>query len=512
MNSTLSSLEPKSLWGHFDQLRQVPRPSQHEAAAIAHVKRWAASHGYPVEQDAIQNVVVRVPATPGHEKARLVILQGHLDMVAEKDKGFEFDFLKDAIPVRVDGDWVVADHTTLGADNGIGVATALATADDPSVVHGPLELLFTIDEETALTGASSLDGKLLKGRTLLNLDSEEDGTLFVGCAGGCTTDSTFDLERVPLPAGFAAVKVEVGGLKGGHSGLMIHENRGNSIKVLARVLSALLEKQAVLLGTVEAGNKHNAIPREASAIVAVPTGTVAAVKEVAASVVKMELTERGGIDPNLTIAVSEVKGAPGTVTSPTCTRRFLDMLLAIPNGVIVVSRDIPGLTETSSNLAVIRTEGDRVKVTCSSRSSVAPAVRGVLESARCRRAPRGGSHDRVRRLSRLATRHVVGAAPRGEGDPPQAARTGPEGDGNPCRPRVRDHRREARRRGRHALLRPGALGRARPGREGQHPVGRPLLGVPQGTARLPRLSRAPPADLLEESREPAGGLFGWLPI
>jgi dipeptidase D len=378
MTTTLSNLEPKTLWGHFEQLLKVPRPSQHEEKVIAHLKKWAEAHKYPFEMDAVGNLVVRVPATKGHEKAKPVILQGHVDMVAEKDKATEFDFLKDAIVAKVDGDWVVAEHTTLGADNGIGVVTAMASADDPAVVHGPLELLFTIDEETALTGASGLDGKLLKGRTLLNLDSEEDGTLFVGCAGGCNTETTFPLERAALPKGYATVRIEVGGLKGGHSGLLIHENRGNSIKVLARVLKTL-EAHGVVLGSIEGGNKHNAIPREASAIVGIPTNAVGAAQDLAAAVVRMELTERGTIDGELKITVAAVKEAAKAVASPACTRRLVDLLLGLPNGVITMSRDIPGLVETSTNLGVIHTEGDKVRIIDCSRSSVAPALRGLLD-------------------------------------------------------------------------------------------------------------------------------------
>jgi dipeptidase D len=392
--TAISSLEPKSLWGHFEQLLKVPRPSQHEEKIIAHLKQWAESHKYSAEIDKVGNLIVRVPATKGHEKARTVILQGHVDIVAEKDKSTEFDFLKDGIKAEVDGDWVVAKHTTLGADNGIGVATALASVDDPSVVHGPLELLFTIDEETALTGASGLDGKLLKGRTLINLDSEEDGTLFVGCAGGCNTETSFDLERAPMPAGYTAARIEVGGLKGGHSGLLIHENRGNSIKVLARVLKAL-DAQGVVLGSIEGGNKHNAIPREASAIVGLPSSGVAAAQDVANGVVKMELTERGTIDGDLKVSVTAIKEAPKAVASQAATKRLTDLLLALPNGVVTMSRDIPGLVETSTNLGVIHTEGDQVKVINCSRSAVAPALRNLLDQTAATVRLAGGRSSEV---------------------------------------------------------------------------------------------------------------------
>ena len=219
-----------------------------------------------------------MPGTKGREKAPAVILQGHVDMVAEKDKSTDFDFLKDPIAVVVEGDWVIAPKTTLGADNGIGVAAAQAVADDTAVAHGPLELLFTVDEETGLTGAMNVEGSLFTGRTLLNLDSEEDGTLFVGCAGGCTTDLVFDLSPSASPPGWTELAINVTGLKGGHSGLAIHENRGNAIKVLAELIARTLARGPLRLVRIEGGNKHNAIPREANAVIAVPAGSAASLR------------------------------------------------------------------------------------------------------------------------------------------------------------------------------------------------------------------------------------------
>lgn len=205
MSSPLASLQPSFLWKHFDALRCIPRPSGHEEAVMAHLRSWAESRGLKHRSDAVGNVIVYVPGTKGREKAPAVILQGHVDIVAEKDKSTDFDFMKDPIEVVVEGDWVIALKTTLGADNGIGVAAAQAVADDTSVSHGPLELLFTVDEETALTGATNVDGSLFTGRTMLNLDSEEDGTLFVGCAGGCTTDLVCELLAERRSAGLDRV-------------------------------------------------------------------------------------------------------------------------------------------------------------------------------------------------------------------------------------------------------------------------------------------------------------------
>jgi dipeptidase D len=378
MTSPLANLEPAWLWKHFDQLRQIPRPSRKEERVREHVKAWAAERKFLVREDAVGNVCIVVPASKGHEKAPIIVVQGHLDIVAEKDKATEFDFDKDPIPVKIDGDWVVAPHTTLGADNGMGIAAAMAGVDDPSVVHGPLELLFTIDEETALTGASNLDPKIIKGRVLLNLDSEEDWSLFVGCAGGCTTTTKFPATRVAAPGGYAALKIEITGLKGGHSGLAIHENRGNSIKILARVLRLWLQEHDVLVSSIEGGNKHNAIPREASAVAFVPTACLAQARELAATLRARALTEIATIDPGLEIKVTDVASAPAPIDADG-SRRLVGLLIGLPHGVISMSRDLAGLTETSTNLAVIQSDAKEVTITTSSRSSVEAALRFTLD-------------------------------------------------------------------------------------------------------------------------------------
>ena len=394
MTSPLANLEPKFIWSHFDQIRQIPRPSRHEEKIIAHIKKWADERKFEWVEDKTRNLCVRVPATTGHEKARVVIVQGHLDMVAEKDSGTEFDFLNDPIPCRVDGDWVVADKTTLGADNGIGLAAGLAAADDPAVVHGPMELLFTIDEETGLTGATDLDASLLKGKVLLNLDSEEDGVIFVGCAGGATTEVEFDLHRAAAPAGHVALKLQVSGLKGGHSGLNIIDNRANSIKVLTRIVTRWLDKSPVFIDSMEGGNKHNAIPREASAVVYVPEAFVADATAIAEAEKAAIITEYLTIDGGLAVAVSKADGS-GKPASIDATRRLAAMLIALPDGVSSMSRDIAGLVETSSNLAIIATNGDKVDITTSSRSSVASALRGVLDEGKSVVALAGGRYTEV---------------------------------------------------------------------------------------------------------------------
>ncbi|MFH0903127.1 MAG: aminoacyl-histidine dipeptidase [Pseudomonadota bacterium] len=395
MSSPFCDFEPKTIWTHFEQLLSIPRPSKHEERVIAHIKKWAQANGWETRQDQVGNLVVRIPATAGHENAKPTILQGHVDMVAEKDKTTTFDFLKDPIQVVIKGDWVVAERTTLGADNGIGVAAMMASADAPDAVHGPLDLLFTIDEETALTGASNLDGKLLSGRALINLDSEEDDTMFVGCAGGCTTEIAFPAAQLTaVPAGYSALRLEVTGLKGGHSGLCINENRGNSLKTLARVLTRWLEKQPLLIHSVEGGNKHNAIPREAAALVLVPSAFAAEAKTIAGAVKDDVLEEIKSIDPELAINVDHAD-APARAASAETSLRLVRLLAALPHGVITMSRDIQGMPETSTNLAVIRTDGERILITSSSRSSVAPALRAVLDQIAAAVMLAGGTYTEV---------------------------------------------------------------------------------------------------------------------
>ncbi|MEN6450511.1 MAG: beta-Ala-His dipeptidase [Thermoguttaceae bacterium] len=378
MSNPLASLEPSILWNHFDALRRIPRPSGHEKAVMAHLKAWADARGFKHRSDSIGNLVISVPGTKGREKAPTVILQAHVDMVAEKDKSTDFDFLNDPIEVVVEGDWVVAPKTTLGADDGLGVVAAQAAADDANVAHGPLELLFTVEEESSLAGATNVDPSLLTGRTLLNLDSEDDGTLFVGCAGGCTIELSFDLSPSASPRDWTQLDITVTGLKGGHSGLTIHENRGNALKVLADLLGRVLAQGPMRLVRIEGGNKHNAIPREANASVAMPAGSTSVVKELAAAVVHDTLQEIGRIDPGVRIEVRQAEDC-GVSASEETTRRLVRMLQAIPHGALVMSRDIPGLVETSSNLAVVSTADGRVEMVTSSRSSVAPALRKVLD-------------------------------------------------------------------------------------------------------------------------------------
>ncbi len=380
MTDDLTRLEPRSLWEHFAALTQVPRPSKHEERAVAFVRSVAERHGFPVRSDRVGNLVVDVPATRGRESAQVVILQGHLDMVGEKNKDTVHEFLEDPIRARIDGEWVCATGTTLGADNGVGVAAALAAATDPSVKHGPLQLLFTIDEETGLTGAKELNGSLLRGKILLNLDSEEDGVLFVGCAGGTDTHLFLTPSWSPAAKDLMPHTLEIGGLRGGHSGLNIHENRGNALKLLARLLyAARSEGIPYQLATIQGGSKHNAIPREAEAKLYLARGDESRVRGLMDRLADGFRTELQGIDEDLSLKLTAATDGARVMSAPDL-ERLLGLLMALPHGVLGMSPAIPGLVETSSNLAVALEDQGRVKIVTSSRSSVMPTLRSVASS------------------------------------------------------------------------------------------------------------------------------------
>jgi len=379
MEETLKRLSPAPVWEHFAELSAIPRPSKSEERAVAYVRAVAARHGFTVRSDEVGNVVLDVPATPGHEKAPVLILQSHLDMVCEKNRDVSHDFDRDPIRPYVDGEWVRARGTTLGADNGIGVAAALGSATDPTVEHGPLELLFTIDEETGLTGATRLDPSILLGRTLLNLDSEEDGALYVGCAGGADTKLEWKPVWASAPAGAHFLHIEVAGLQGGHSGGDIHKNRANALKLVGRVLwAARAAGVDFALASIEGGSKHNAIPREAEAVIALAPAAKQALDGAVARMTAAFRSEFAGIDEGLKVTVAEAPAR--NVLSPADRDRLLGLLVALPHGVLAMSPTIPGLVETSNNVAVVRTGEPAIQVFTSSRSSVAPALQGVLQS------------------------------------------------------------------------------------------------------------------------------------
>lgn len=366
---TIKELKPELIWGIFDQITKVPRPSKKEEKIRQFLLDFAKEHNISVKTDEVGNVVMSKPATPGKENAPTVILQGHMDMVCESnDKNFDFD--NNPITTIIDGEWVHADGTTLGADNGIGMAASLAVMVDDSLVHGPVEALFTVDEETGMTGANNLGKDMMNGSILLNLDSEDDGEIFIGCAGGVDTTITFDYKREMAPADNHWFKIDLSNLSGGHSGGDIHEGRANSNKLLARFLFNLSLKHVVKLSEISGGNLRNAIPRAAHAVFGVNSESkekvMVAFNEYVAAVEK----EYAHTDPNMTITIESVEKPEYAIDTDT-SDRLIRSLYACPHGVISMSHDLEGLVETSTNLAAVKMQDNStILITTSQRSSV----------------------------------------------------------------------------------------------------------------------------------------------
>ncbi len=370
MPTPVNELEPKILWKHFYGLTQVPRPSKKEEKVLAYLKQLITDLGYTYEQDETGNIVVRKPATPGHENAPMVLIQGHVDMVCEKNKDTQFDFDNDPIAAYVDGEWVTAKGTTLGADNGIGVAAGLAVLESKDLVHPPMEFIFTVDEETGLTGAKGLKPGFLKSEIMLNLDSEEDGALYVGCAGGMDTAGVLTMNMSAAPATHEALEIMVSGLKGGHSGLDIATGRGNAIKFLTRVLADLRKEfPSIAFSSMIGGSKRNAIPREAEVTVYVPKTDADAIIAKMAGFTETFLNEIKTVEPDLKVLAKRTEGN-GQVMADDQFATFLDLLMALPHGVMKMSADIEGLVESSTNLATVTIDANRMVVGTSQRSSV----------------------------------------------------------------------------------------------------------------------------------------------
>jgi dipeptidase D len=383
MDPNLQGLEPAVLWRHFDQLRQIPRCSKHEERARAYILQVADDLGLESVMDDAGNVVVRKAASPGGADAPIVVLQGHLDMVCEKNADVVFDFDNDPLHLDLKGDLLYAQGTTLGADNGIGIATALAALESRDITHGPIEALFTVDEETGLTGAFALGGDMLKGRLLLNLDSEDMGVITIGCAGGGGTNIELPLVMAPVPDGWAKATVRVEGLRGGHSGIDIHEYRANAVKLLSRVIWYSMKVADLRLISFQGGDKHNALPREASAEVVLPQSEVPRLRQLSDELRSHFLEEFGSFDKDIEVNVEEGGQADGMAASPESTDNAVDLLMALPHGVEKFSHDVEGLVETSTNLASVKTEEATLRLHMSSRSAIRPALdalRGRIEA------------------------------------------------------------------------------------------------------------------------------------
>lgn len=366
---TIKDLKPALVFSIFDQINQVPRPSKKEEKIRQYLLDFAAEHNIAVRTDAVGNVAMTVPATPGCESAPMVVMQSHMDMVCESnDKNFDFN----TQPIRtiIDGEWLRADGTTLGADNGIGMAASLAALIDKDLVHGPLEALFTVDEETGLTGANNLGEGMIEGSILLNLDSEDDAEIFVGCAGGVDTTCTFNYKRSFAPTDFHFFRLEISGGLGGHSGGDIHLGRANANKLLARFLYTLSLEHEVSLAEIDGGNLRNAIPRAAHAVFGVDTARKESVRVAFNKFVADIEVEYKGIEPTLHFELSTEERPEYAIDLDT-TMRLLEALYSAPHGVVSMSRDLEGLVETSTNLASVKMLPDsKVLVTTSQRSSV----------------------------------------------------------------------------------------------------------------------------------------------
>ncbi len=363
----------------FEELSRVPRPSKKEEKIREWVLGFAQKAGYAVQVDGAGNVLLRVPATPGCESGSTIVLQGHLDMVCEKRPTSTHDFETEPLVLEYAGEWLTARDTTLGADNGIAIALALAFAEDEEAKHPPLELLFTVDEETGLTGASNLDGSLLSGKVLLNLDSEELGSFVVGCAGGRSSTITLPKETGPLAPGDTPWRIEVTGLAGGHSGADIKLQRGNANVLLGRSLRRLRKAGSLRVARVSGGNAHNAIPRDAEAIVVIDR---AAEKQLGAEIDRLNdafRRELAATDPQVTVRATKEGALPQELYTREATAALSDMLVTIPNGVYRYSDTITGLVETSANLATLSTEDEGIKILVSQRSSSKAHLEALTE-------------------------------------------------------------------------------------------------------------------------------------
>ena len=385
MDKNFSALAPALVWKHFAAICNIPHPSHHEEKIREYVVDFAKAQGLEYTVDEANNVYVRKPAAAGMENRKGIVIQAHLDMVPQKNNDKVFDFENDPIEAYIDGEWVTANGTTLGADNGIGAAAILAVLEDKTLVHGPVEALFTATEETGMDGAFGLKGGLLQGDILLNLDSETEGELYVGCAGGLDANITLPYVAEAAPAGYVAYAVEVKGLKGGHSGIQIGYQRANANRELFRLLDA--SACDLHLATVDGGGLRNAIPREATAVVLVAEGDVATFEAEVATFEKTLIAEFANIEDSISVKAAVV-ATPAEVIPAEVATKLAKAVIGAPNGVIKMSVEMEGLVQTSSNLARVVSDGQTVKIQCLLRSSVnsekhalGAAIKGVFELA-----------------------------------------------------------------------------------------------------------------------------------
>jgi dipeptidase D len=374
--SKIENLNPQRVWKHFHQLTQIPRPSKKEARIIEYMKKFGEDLGLETIVDKVGNVIIRKPAVKGMENRMGVVFQGHLDMVPQKNSDKKHDFEKDPIVTMIDGDWVTADGTTLGADNGVGVAVAMAVLEANDIEHGPVEALFTIDEETGMTGANNLEPGILKGDILLNTDSEDEGQLYVGCAGGVEVHVNMDYAQDNTPTGYTAYKILVTGLKGGHSGMDINIGRSNANKLMYRFLNHCLYNFDIKLCEVQGGDLRNAIPREAFATVAIKDNECVKFEEEVAIFEKNYKAEFSATEPSLSFK-TEKTDSPAKVMSKNDMTKIVKACFACPHGVERMSDSMEGLVETSNNFAITTIKDGKFNAICLVRSSVDTAKEAV---------------------------------------------------------------------------------------------------------------------------------------
>lgn len=372
MQKALENLKPANVWKFFGEIMNIPRPSKHEGQMTEYLCRFGSERGLETLRDELGNVLIRKAATKGYENAPMVCLQSHTDMVCEKNSDKTFDFLKDPIQPVLDGEWLTADGTTLGADDGIGVATALAILDADDIEHGPLEALFTVDEETGLTGAGGLSTEWLKSEILLNFDDEDEGEYCIGCAGGIDTLADFEYSTTPSVPDTKAFRISVSGLKGGHSGDDINKGLACANKLLNRILWEATYSLNMRLAHIDGGNLRNAIAREAYAIVTVPASNATKLTDLIEKQGKHMQFEFRSTEPGLSVT-AESATMPDTVLEQSCQERLVNLIHACAHGVLAMSREIPNFVETSTNLASIKMDDKKIYITTSQRSSVESA-------------------------------------------------------------------------------------------------------------------------------------------
>ncbi|MDR0348126.1 MAG: aminoacyl-histidine dipeptidase [Tannerella sp.] len=380
MSAEIKTLAPQPVWSYFFDLTQIPRPTGHMDGITGYMLAFGKESGLETKQDEAGNILIRKPATSGFENRKTVVLQSHLDMVPQANRGVAHDFLKDPIDAYVDGEWVKARQTTLGADNGIGVALTMAVLADKNIKHGPLEALFTVDEEVGMAGAFGLKPGFLKGKTLINCDSEEEGELFAGCAGGIDLNVTFQYKKgVPLIEGDVPVKVMLTGLKGGHSGVDIHLGRANANKLMFRFLKEAIRNYGARLASIEGGSLRNAIPREATAVITIPDGNEESLWELAADYQELYRTEYEGIENNIQLTAVMAE-QPQSLIPEEIQDDLVNAVEGCQNGVISMLHNFPDTVESSSNLAVVKSSKGEIYIGFLVRSSSESRKEAVCSS------------------------------------------------------------------------------------------------------------------------------------